>query len=130
MTPEAQQKAIAEACGYYLISDVDSDCVALRGPDINLRGPWERSHNADIAWKEGAPDYLNDLNAMHEAEIAQADAFHSKYGAILFKIIFGYAPNPSMLYLTHELANRLYSATSRQRAEAFVRTIGQWDDSK
>ena len=66
-----------------------------------------------IRYKE-FPDYLSDLNAMHEAEklltLAQKDRYES-----------------ALLHMVKD--NDICYATSAQRAEAFLRTLGLWVDS-
>ena len=110
MTPEAQRIAIAEACGWTEISDWGAG-------GINGKHPTE-------PWVEVIPDYLNDLNAMHEAE----------------QILWGmnwshrYAFNDNLANtLKGRTVNRnewdaetLLDATAAQRAEAFLRTIDKW----
>ena len=59
------------------------------------------------------PDYLNDLNAMHEAEKVLTDKQAILYDSIL-DLISGWT----------------FHRTAAQRAEAFLRTIGKWEDSK
>jgi hypothetical protein len=86
MTQEQQRVAIAEACGE------DSDSIV----------------------RELIPDYLNDLNAMHDAEnslttsqmTTMSQYLHRKIG-----VLWGFA-------------------TASQRAEAFLRTIGKWKEAK
>ena len=96
MSPEAQRIALAKAHGY------------------NLSEPY-------IGDGSYLPDYLNDLNAMHEAEVALTEEQAEKYEAYLnspgMYIEGGY---PSTLYLYH--------ATAAQRAEAFLKTLGLWKD--
>jgi hypothetical protein len=67
-------------------------------------------------WSAGIPDYLNDLNAMHEAEKALTSEQLEVYCNILHK------PNHGVYWAIH--------ATASQRAEAFLRTIGKWEESK
>ena len=65
------------------------------------------------------PDYLNDLNAMHEAE----------------KVLTEKGVNPWWTYVDwinrHNLTpfgqSTAAHATAAQRAEAFLRTIGKWE---
>ena len=62
-----------------------------------------------------SPDYCHDLNAMHEAEASQLwpdAAFWNRYSLELGG-------------LCNSLAPALH-ATARERAEAFLRTIGKW----
>jgi len=100
MTPEQQRIAIAEACGWTEISDWGAG-------GINGKHPTE-------PWVEVIPDYLNDLNAMHEAEgtLNKESGYHETGGYGLY-----------LVALDHDV-----SATAAQRAEAFLRTIGKWVD--
>lgn len=67
---------------------------------------------AEICSHAGFPDYLNDLNAMHEAE-----KITLKNDALLWH---KYAS-----FLDRDYCNQPYTvgSTARQRAEAFLRTI-------
>jgi hypothetical protein len=62
---------------------------------------------------DSPPDYCSDLNAMHEAEnfFASAEQLRN-YEDIL------------------DDGNGGHSATARQRAEAFLRTLGKWEEAK
>lgn len=66
------------------------------------------------------PDYCNDLNEMHELEntlykgFIDKDYWQKGYGR--FRNLLG------------ELSTNPYSANARQRAEAFLRTIGKWKE--
>ena len=99
MTPEQQQLAIAEACG--------------------------RVQRADGFWfpagkyygSAGIPDYLNDLNAMHEAEKVLVRLQWVSYLRRLQTLC-----DESVSWPIH--------ATASQRAEAFLRTIGKWEEAK
>ena len=70
--------------------------------------------DADPHWK-CAKDYCSDLNAMHEAErvLMHAD------------LLFEYGMHISR---DHKY-DYLLTATSRQRAEAFLRTLGKWEEA-
>jgi hypothetical protein len=106
MTPEKQRIAIADACGW-------TDCSSGTGFH-----PKSRTKYADdlIA----LPDYLNDLNAMHEAEKAlNTDALCDEYNSRIESMVSGKSP-----------LGWKWHATAAQRAEAFLRTINKWDDSK
>lgn len=61
------------------------------------------------AHKKHTPNYCTDLNAMHEAEqiIMDTDLFFD--------------------YCLH--TGPLLRATARQRAEAFLRTLGKWEEA-
>jgi len=121
MSPEAQRIAIDEACGYF---------HAKRGVDV-----WYEPEGGHVVFGD-LPDYLNDLNAMHEAEkmltpqqwcgylghLATLGGFdrdiqtYDKDG--------GFTADFVMLFRT------MAHATAAQRAEAFIRTLNLWNDSK
>jgi hypothetical protein len=99
MTPEAQRITIAEACGW------TREGYLWRGP--THRKDWPAScRAADL------PDYLNDLNAMHEAEKVLTNEQEKEYAYQLEAVC---CPRE---YGWH--------ATAAQRAEAFLRTLNLW----
>ena len=77
------------------------------------------------------PDFLNDLNAMHDAEkvlwdTGKAMEFTNRLVGIVcsargFRWDKG-TEDDHLMCLSH--------ATAAQRAEAFLRTIGKWEESK
>jgi hypothetical protein len=71
------------------------------------------------------PDYLNDLNAMAEAEILVRNIERwGRYAELLAEIVIrDYDAGLSNWAST-------ISATAAKRAEAFLRTLNLWDDSK
>lgn len=109
MTPEAQQIAIAEACGY---------SRSTRAHDVG----WKRSDGTC----GGPPDYLNDLDAMHKAE---------KVLTPEQQIAFAVKWLPCVLNISGRLVRpkreefKFVSADAAQRAEAFLRTIGKWEEA-
>lgn len=117
MKPTLQQIAIAEACGL-----------------LNVR--IERDYYGDpvlVADAGGGcglvPDYLHDLNAMHQAEDKIALPWNEEYGRLLAKITVPdlelYEDGP----IYGSTVMLLARATAAKRAEAFLRTIGKWEDS-
>ena len=113
MKPEAQRIAIAEACGW-------SRCEGSAGYETRYRGT--PSETTVCVW---LPDYLNDLNAMHEAEKVLTDEQDLEYSEALEQVVsarFGCSNAEDM--------RRLRSATAAQRAEAFLRTIGKWEEAE
>ena len=110
MNPEQQRIAIAEACG------------------------WKTGYRDPEAWHP-LPDYLNDLNAMHEAEETLDASQCAEYARQLMKhhptycvtvLDNRFAPTEEIAYQTYQLLH----ATATQRAEAFLRTSGKWEESK
>ena len=108
MTPEQQRVAIAEACGLTNVAPMIVKNVKHEGDDITV-GIW-----SDDGW---VPQYLNDLNAMHEAEKVLKGGMRSTYDAELTLIC-------SRDY------NFIWESTASQRAEAFLRTIGKWEEAR
>jgi hypothetical protein len=110
MKPELQCIAIAEACGWTVIND--SLCHIT--PD--------RNGEPQIAVIARLPDYLNDLNAMHEAEKVLTEEQRIAYSDCTYDIA---------LKAQKETGKwRWISLTAAQRAEAFLKTIGKWEDDK
>ncbi len=109
MSPEAQRIAIAEACGEINPRFTESGaCIASTA-------------TADgIEWgTHGVADYLNDLNAMHEAEKTIRKpglALWCDYARTLRRVC-----DVSLYSDIH--------ATAAQRAEAFLRTLNLWQES-
>jgi hypothetical protein len=107
MTPEAQRIAIAEACGWKLHSELDNTWCAPHQSDCPL-----------VADLIPLPDYLFDLNAMHEAEKAlsgyNSATGDSQYGRYI----------TALQRITNW--NRVPSAIAAQRAEAFLRALNLW----
>ena len=64
------------------------------------------------------PDYLNDLNAMHEAEKILTCPQFNNYILELSNITTNYS-NPQ---------KETVIATATQRAEAFLKTLNLWED--
>lgn len=120
MTPEAQRIAIAEACGLFRIAPLRR--TTRKGkecPDGVLLWYCEEHHGGCGTYAR-LHDYLNDLNAMHEAEMWMFETYETMEGA-------------GRLSLYTKLLRRLEHplfATAAQRAEAFLRTLNLWDDSK
>ena len=107
MTNEQINIAIAKACGW------DSDDIA-RGYTL-------------CQFTEDAPDYCNDLNAMHEAEkvftYEEAEQFEGELCHICgSENLHKEYPLPFEFAVAH--------ATARQRAEAFLKTIEKWNSDK
>lgn len=74
--------------------------------------PW--CSDLECTYNRG-PDYCNDLNAMHEAENCLSLDDRNHYIDALGTI--------------YKDSWEFATATARQRAEAFLRTIGKWDQS-
>ena len=104
MTPEQQRIAIAEACGW----------------TIKHKGLWVEALQKYAC----IPDYLNDLNAMHEVEKVLTDEQWPKYREELRTVVLG------GIRLVSQYCKADLHATASQRAEAFLCTIGKWEEAK
>jgi hypothetical protein len=103
MTPEAQRIAIAAACPGWRVGD-------------------EFGMSSLVHWTDGhgtrmLSDPISDLNAMHEAEKTL-----QHYGYYVDRLA-GVMDLPRGTFCTA-------GATAAQRAEAFLRTIGKWEEDK
>ena len=113
MTPDAQRIAIAEACGWHGI-----DGKSALGP-MGMYGP--------LRGFALIPDYLNDLNAMHEAESTITD--ESKRDAYCLQLATSCNSLSDWNFDSMKVeAWKTIRATAAQRAEALLRTIGRWKD--
>jgi len=94
MNTEQQRIAIAEACGWKQIPD----------------GRWKLDGKVELF----LPNYLNDLNAMHDAEETLDYNQMNRY------------QNIELSRFVHTGTTWICSATAAQRAEAFLRTLNLW----
>lgn len=110
MTDEQINITIAEYCGWTYIEELDNTYIDYSN---SKRDKIWGGINPKTGDDDFIPDYCNDLNAMHEVELK----------CILIDNILTdiYSHN---LYDASDLPS--FSSTSRQRAEAFLKTIGEW----
>jgi len=97
MNDSEMQIAIAEACGWKLHPKNDYIVIPPNSPN-------------SVQPRHTLPDYLNDLNAMHEAEKSLLETedwicYHDELRDMIFPV---------------------WHATARQRAEAFLKTLNLW----
>ena len=99
MSPEAQRIAIAEASDW-------------------KPNPFIRDMSGQV-FPQSSSDYLNDLNAMHEAEkvLLTKDGF------------CGCWETYSNILTASMGCTDIFHATAKQRAKAFLRTIGKWEET-
>jgi hypothetical protein len=100
MTDEQINAAIAEACG------LKKPCRKVK---LNDKGFFVTQHAK-------LPNYCTDLNAMHEAESVLTEHQNES----IYPRNLGAWRNPT---------KPIY-ATARQRAEAFLRTLGKWEETE
>jgi len=100
MTSEQQRIAIAEACGWQ-----------IKKATHHAKPP-----NGEWQYLDRIPNYLNDLNAMHEAEKTLNPIQAAEYARILTSIAWQ-SEQPVFAPMT---------AKADQRAEAFLKTLNLW----
>ena len=104
MNPEQQRIAIAEACGE------DNDSI----------------------YRDLIPNFLKDLNAMREVSDTLNDDQQWQFIQHLNNITRNTDHNdPDDWFVrSTDWTWRMVNASASQRAEAFLRTIGKWEESK
>lgn len=133
MNKDNQNIAISEHCGwkeigksgvYQNVSKGINGCMrngAVHKKRIEMKLPGANSFLV--------PDYVNDLNAMHEAEKHLVDNHTSqdfqiaRYISHLENIVYYNVRDVGWSF-------SLTTATAAQKAEAFLKTIGKWEDDK
>jgi hypothetical protein len=112
MSEEQINTTIAEACGWK--KPDHPNAMALKQGWVSSDRWWVNPHG-ELKFAHDIPNYCTDLNAMHEAEEVLNEDQVARYVTILC--------------LEVQLTPQLYHATARQRAEAFLCTLGKWDQS-
>jgi len=106
MKPEKQRLSIAEACG------------------IVSKDQWGPLYKTPRGILRDCPDYPCNLNDMYEAEATMNLTDKYQYGKSICKIMNidteGGLDVADIYYACH--------ASAAQRAEAFLRTIGKWEE--
>jgi hypothetical protein len=108
MTNEQINIAIAELCGW-------TDCVYVESLKLTKGFPPPNNPPIYGTYENGMvqlPNYLNDLNAMHEAEKMLNSEQWVAYGKELSRL--GVFP--------------MVHANAKERTEAFLRTFGKWKE--
>lgn len=130
MNKEQQRIAIAEACGWTRYPEKDSAFGHAYWAQFK-----DNHFQQDTSEIGGAlPDYLNDLNAMHEAylQVIQGKDLDQAFAWHLYDIInrecydktghkFDDIVSPS------EVMHHTINASAEQRAEAFLFTINNYE---
>lgn len=114
MTDEQINQMIAEACGWKIFAKPLGGCGFAA---------YAKNPNGDPS--PGIPDYCNDLNAMHEAENVLDYEQSESFADIMYNLC---ADQNSELENPMPWRFSVCHATARQRAEAFLRTLGKWEE--
>lgn len=117
MTPEEQRIAIAEALGWkHEVRKRYAGRDNVAGWGLNAHLPDGHKERCFVTYPGAFPDYLNDLNAMRNAEDKLGFPAINRYCGALFEIC------------GNDWTEAVH-ATAAQRAEAFCRVIGKWKET-
>jgi len=122
MTEIEQRIAVAEFCAWHLQPSVCVGGWNIHHGTTKIGSFWFNLEKAPTLLDciEGIPDYLHDLNAMHDAEDSpKLDGIRSEYVHQLGIVVIGVG-EPIQWITVH--------ASAAQRAEALLRTVGKWKD--
>jgi hypothetical protein len=123
MTEKQQRIAIAEACGWTEIGVIDYLC-GIHPQMLNAKA-YDGSPLIPPIWE--IPDYLHDLNAMHEAietlSVGEKSTYIMQLMDTCCKHPIGCVPDWTR---DRQSLARLTQATAAHRAEAFLKTIDKW----
>ena len=112
MNKELQRIKIAEACGWTDFSKAKHEGAIQYGrKPLSCSDSWE------------VPDYLNDLNAMHEAVRKLTDSQRTEFRQNLTKVWTARYNATRGLFPNHDDS---VNAPAKQRAEAFLRALNLW----
>lgn len=125
LTPEQIRVMIAEACGWSFVPGDGGKTDWLT--QVYFKGEWKFQTTGGFG--DFVPDYLSDLNAMHEAEkvLKKSNQFaFLEYQRALWRVVTGRDElNPGIDYM-HSLAMwDVTCATTTQRAHAFLLACGR-----
>ena len=120
MSPQKQRVAIAIACGLQNVAPVVVQNVKHQGDNITV------GISSDSGW---IPDYINDKNAMQEVKKVLWDKgsmlefVNQLVGIVCSAMGFRWDK-----LTTDDHLILIANATAEQEAEAFLRTLGLWEE--
>lgn len=126
MNEQAQRIAIGKFCGWHPRKwnrNTFAGKVPVNGwskiPESEIPNP---EYPWDKTCVEELPDYLRDLNAVHEAESHLQCGYFFDYIGWLIKLANKVHQNSTPSELTYDIVH----ASPKLRSEAILRTIHQW----
>lgn len=115
MSPKQQQIAIAKACNWKQVTW-----------DNKPEEIWEQiTPFYCVSAESKLPDYLNDLNAMHQAEKVLTQEQMIDYSRYVGKTITSHLPASRAAWMDFKLIH----VTAAQKSKAFLQTLGLWTES-
>lgn len=122
MTPEAQRIAIAEFCGWKRVV-FQTQILAIKSTE------WTSPNGTKYPDIGYLPDYLNDLNAMHEAELSSFKTPTERCNYLCcLENVSSRTREVCSDHTIDPVTQWACFSTAAQRAEALLRTIGKWKD--
>lgn len=130
MTDKEINIACAEACGVSLSSWYCPRCRECVAPqDVSFNETHTKCGEAVHA--DGIPSYTTDLNACHEMEQVLDSQVSDTRSLWLDHLAAccNWPKTKNALELNFEVQYLVARSTARQRAEAFLKTVGKWMDA-
>lgn len=123
MDPIKQRIAIAEACGWRIYESNGMTYYEMPGGIV-----WNY-----VLLVGQLPNYLNDLNAMHEALKALNDDQIMAYQSFLLGVANGHEDETALRKYLDGGPNEWHGWAAQEpeakhKAEAFLKTIGKWEE--
>ncbi len=119
MNPRIQRIELAKLHGYKVFREYKSGEAFINlthNGDEKLYHQWRWDRYPELTdFETLLPDYLHDLNVMHELELTLDFKQRDKYFTILALYVDGVGTCPGM-------------ATAAQRAEAFLKVMNKWEN--
>lgn len=125
MSDDEMRRAIAEACGWKFEPQHGPLDLPWRKPDLPA---WDNTEGW-IGRAADVPDYLNDFNAMNDAEsLPILSRERERWSMNIREILSAEKGVPEPIHYRacgdeHDLVYDLLRMTARQRAEAFIATV-------
>ena len=131
MTNERIRIKIAEALGWKQTAGRNGDYIARpNGTEVWHYDNRGNSYGPTNNWqlllqRKEIPDYPNDLDACHEMEKVLTDEQSEMFADAICRMVCGRTVDAAS---TYEIAYCIH-ATARQRCEAFLKTLGLWEEA-
>jgi hypothetical protein len=121
MTSEQINQRIAEACGWKMC------CQEAIDGNWRTKDKWVAAPDGTSQLRHDIPDYHCDLNEMREAENTLSAEDQDVFAARLADVCGITEMDRDNWSEAEDFI--LLHATAPQRAEAFLRTLGEWEES-
>lgn len=129
MTEQEQNGAIAEECGWehcHIRSGKLVGYAPCKKRDV--QGPFGRTVSFTEPFVSEPPKYVQDLNAMHEAQATLSNKDRTVFGEFLATVLGYYDDYYDGWNLGPADFFALSHATASQKAKAFLLTVNKWKE--